>query len=273
VQVGADGLTPVLLLTVAAVAGIIAGWLWMRAEDELSGRPYWILGLAALAISGSIASNAQASVGWIMCMLLAGAALFLRTSDGGQLDQAVVIGVWGLSALPFSIASSAWEHLPTVVLVALPALLGTQGLLAAGYVRHALRHRARTRQSQAPAWTRTARLASQAILLVTLVLLGVWGWQGALRIGGWPLSLSSVPVFGLMLWIWRRHSGTGPQGSRWMEGAARRLRPVSLGLAVLQRWAAGATAAVSATLEGVGGVMWSLLFLVLVVSLLTGSAP
>ena len=43
-------ITP-LLLGLTTMAGLFAAINWLRAKDELNGRPYWMLGTASLAIA------------------------------------------------------------------------------------------------------------------------------------------------------------------------------------------------------------------------------
>jgi hypothetical protein len=48
----ASPLTPVLLL-LSGIAALFGGWMWLRAPDELTGRPFWIIGLASLAMASA----------------------------------------------------------------------------------------------------------------------------------------------------------------------------------------------------------------------------
>ncbi len=47
-----SSLLPVLLI-LAALAALYAAWMWLRASDEIIGRPFWVLGMASLAVSAS----------------------------------------------------------------------------------------------------------------------------------------------------------------------------------------------------------------------------
>jgi hypothetical protein len=47
---------PPYLLILAAIAAIYAGWMWLRASDEIVGRPFWVLGMASLSVGGLCSS-------------------------------------------------------------------------------------------------------------------------------------------------------------------------------------------------------------------------
>ena len=40
------------LLTLTALAGLYAAWMWMRSPDALTGRPDWVIAFASLGGSG-----------------------------------------------------------------------------------------------------------------------------------------------------------------------------------------------------------------------------
>ena len=51
-----SALTP-FLTSLGIIAAIYGGWMWLRAPDELTGRPYWIISLAALSIISALSGN------------------------------------------------------------------------------------------------------------------------------------------------------------------------------------------------------------------------
>jgi hypothetical protein len=99
--------TPILMM-LAIVAGIYGGWMWLRAPDELNGRPYWIIGLASLSVISALSGNPLGAVAWGTALILVGGALFLASVQHLWLNRMMFIGAWGLSALPFSLTASAW---------------------------------------------------------------------------------------------------------------------------------------------------------------------
>src|SRR6185436_12766145 len=68
-------LTPFLLL-LATLAALYGGWMWLRAPDELAGRAFWLIGMAALAVAAALQGNPTGATVWSCALLLSGAAIF-----------------------------------------------------------------------------------------------------------------------------------------------------------------------------------------------------
>jgi hypothetical protein len=101
------GITPLLML-LAIVAGIYGGWMWLRAPDELNGRPYWVIGMASLSVIAALSGNPLGAVAWGAALVLVGGALFLASVQNMWLNRLMLAGVWSLSSLPFSLTAGAW---------------------------------------------------------------------------------------------------------------------------------------------------------------------
>ncbi|MFH1523593.1 MAG: hypothetical protein ABIF04_01385, partial [Chloroflexota bacterium] len=71
-----SALTPYLLI-LAIITALYGGWMWLRASDEIVGRPFWMLGLASLAIADSLLGNPAGSIAWGVILVLCGGMLFL----------------------------------------------------------------------------------------------------------------------------------------------------------------------------------------------------
>ena len=68
------------LTALVAIAAFYSAARWLAAEDELSGRPYWLVGLAALSITCVINGQPISGVAWGVAMLLSGGLLFLYSA-------------------------------------------------------------------------------------------------------------------------------------------------------------------------------------------------
>jgi len=266
-------LTP-LLLILAAVAGIYGGWMWLRAPDELVGRPFWIIGLAALAIAAALLGNPVGAVGWGTTLILAGGALFLASVQQTWIGRVLLIGAFSLSALPFSLTASGWQGNSFSFWYVLPFLLIAQALLMAGFIRSALRPSTRASLESQPIWARGIYPIGIGFLLFAQLLLGAWGWEGALNVGAWPVGLcAALLTFGL-LWAIPRSAWLNPVPAHWVRPSLTPwLDHLYENLWNLYRGLARLSQAVSDVLEGDGGIMWTLLFLVLFISLITQRKP
>ena len=83
--------------------------MWLRAPDELIGRPFWIIGLASLAVAAALLGNPIGAVSWGIALILLGGALFLASVQQIWISRALLIGAFSLSALPFSLTASGWQ--------------------------------------------------------------------------------------------------------------------------------------------------------------------
>ena len=269
----ASPLTPVLLV-LTAFAALYAAWTWSRAPDDLAGRPFWGIGLSALAMASSLRGNPVGAAAWGCALILGGGALFLASVQQIWLNRALLLAVFGLSSLPFSLTASGWESSTPSFFLAWPLLLAAQALLVAGYVRHALRPGARENMEAQPSWTRNVYPAGIAILLLSILLLGLFGWDGAGRMGAWIAALfASILTVGL-IWITPRLRLFNPIRAHWIRPSDNTWRSVlSRNLWNTYQSLSQLTTAISATLEGEGGIMWTLLFLALLISFLTRGAP
>jgi len=259
------------LFFLTAIAGIYSGWMWLRAPDELTGRSFWITGIAALAVSCALASNRTGAVAWGTALVTAGGVLFLATAVHLWVNRALLLGAWSLSALPFSLTASAWGTGSYGVFF--PFLLATQALLAAGFVRHALRPGGRDSLDSQPDWARKVYPGGMGLLLVAQFLLGLLGWNGAGQIGYLPGAAAAALVTLGLIWAAPRFRLFNPVRAHWVRPAASWLDRIYQGLWGFYQWLGRISQAVTATLEGGGGIMWTLLFMVLFISLMTQLNP
>ena len=269
----ASPLTPFLLILTAAAA-LYGGWMWLRASDELAGRPFWLIAIASLAVASALRGDPAGAVAWGLALVLAGGALFLASVQQSWLNRALLIGAWSLSALPFSLTASGWENNIGGFVLVLPFFLAAQAMIIVGFIRYALRPSTRASLDSQPAWTKGVYPAGIGILLFVQLLLGFWGWDGALHLGAWGISLTaSLLTFGL-LWATPRFPVLNPIRAHWVQPTSdSRLDQLYQNIWGLYRFFARLSQTITDTLEGESGIMWTLLFLILFVSLLTQRKP
>ncbi|MDO8754483.1 MAG: hypothetical protein Q7J80_11355 [Anaerolineales bacterium] len=262
--------TPILML-LATITAVYAGWMWLRAPDELNGRPYWIISLASLSVIASLSGNPLGAVAWGCALLLVGGALFLASVQQVWLNRLMLLGAWSLSSLPFSLTASAWLGSLGFFI---PFVIIAQALVIAGFIRHALRPAGRDSLETQPGWTRAVYPSGIILLIALQFLLGWIGWDGALQFGAWLQAvIVSLLTFGLV-WAIPRFRVLNPIRAHWVTiSTTARLNTLYQGLWSLYRALGRISQAITVTLEGEGGIMWTLLFLVLFVSLLTQGTP
>ena len=269
----ASPLTP-LFLVLTAAAAIYGGWIWLRASDELAGRPFWMIAIASLAVAAALRGDPAGTVAWGVALILAGGTLFLASVQQTWLNRALLIGAWSLSTLPLSLTAAGWENNVGGFVIVLPFFLAAQAMIIVGFIRFALRPSTRASLDSQPAWTKGVYPAGIGILLFVQLLLGFWGWDGALRIGALGAGIAAFLLTLGLLWATPRFPILNPVRAHWVQPAsASRLDQFYQNLWGLYRNLGRLSQTISNTLEGESGIMWTLLFLILFVSLLTQRKP
>jgi hypothetical protein len=256
-----------------AFAALYGGWMWMRAPDELNGRPYWLIGMGSLAVAASLRGNPLGATAWGCALLLSGSTLFLSSEPIKWLTRVSLVGTLTLLALPFSVTATGWDNAGSFWFT-LPFLILAQAMLITGYIRHSQRVATRASYEDQPIWGRNVYPIGILTLLVTGLLLGFFGWDGALRFGtvipGLAASLLSLGL----LWLTPRLRILNPVRAHWV-------RPSSPGwlnwgyqvLWTLYRQLGQVSALFTNVLEGESGIMWTLLFLALFISIFSQRTP
>ena len=258
------------LLSLVTLTAVYAGWMWLRAPEELAARPFWLIGLASFAMASALRGNPVGAAAWSCVLILSGGALFLSSAHHIWLSRALWIGMWGITALPFSMTATGWNsNLPSFWPV-WPFLLIAQGLLLAGYLRHSTRPTLRMNLENLDRAAFYVYPLGIGILLVTVLVLGLWGWDGALQIGAWLPAIIGGLLGGFTLWLTPRFRALTPIRAHWVQPTvASGMDWFFRVLWWIYRQVGRMSNSFTTILEGDGAVMWTLLFLVLFISLLS----
>src|SRR6185436_12489942 len=60
------------LMSFIAFAALYGAWMWLRAPDEMTGRPYWMVGFSSLAIASALRANPVGAAAWSCGLILGG---------------------------------------------------------------------------------------------------------------------------------------------------------------------------------------------------------
>lgn len=276
------------LLGFTALAGLYGGVAWVGARDEFSGRTYWLVGMAALAVASAINGNPAASTTWGVALLLGGGMLSLHTVRARRFLFLPLLSLWGLAGLPFSPSASGWQGLVAGSYGGWSALfILSQTLMVLGFLRHSLR----LGEDHPPGmerWVQVIYPIGLLFLPATHIFLGLFGWPGSRTMGVWWAALASaLLVVVLSLIVLRRPSEAAgvslfsrgwfsPLARNFLNGVASffRLDWAYRILWVFYRWIGKLIELLTNILEGDGGILWVLLLLVLLLTVLQeGIAP
>lgn len=263
---------PLLILTtLAALYGAI---MWYAAKNELDGRPYWIITLAALAIGSAIRGQPISAMTWGVTMVLSGGMLFLYSWRITAFLFLPMLGLLGLSGLPFSPAASGWFGLIVFPISALDflSILG-HAILMVGYFRHALR--SEQYDYELENWVRIVYPIGIGIFPAAQWIIGIAGWKGSFTLGVWWGALVSVLMsVGWIFFLRRRKVITADLESEDWLSVYSRIVWVKIASVLNLNWLYQFILLVyrllqkiilftARVLEGDGGILWVLLFLAL----------
>ena len=263
------------LLGLAALAAFYGGWKWFSAPDELSGRPYWMIALSALAIAATLRGNPAGSAAWGAVLVLFGGLSFLYSVRQVWLTRILAgLGLL-LLALPFTLTAAGWLGDFPLPFLFWPPFLAVHLLVLGGYWRHLFRPAAPV-YTDLPTWAQASYPVGLGLLAVTALLLGFWGWPGAFQVGLWSLALLLIGLVGVAWGIALRlqrlggaELATDPMEVRQSRFAFFQERLAAFFWA-LYRGLGRLFAFASSLLEGDGGLLWTLLLLILFLTLLRG---
>jgi hypothetical protein len=264
---------PYLMLLIG-LAGLYGAWMWLRAPDELTGRPFWMIGMGSLALAAALRASPVGAAAWSIALILAGGALFLTSAQTRWLERALFVGVWAISSVPFSLTAAGWVSHGPSFWYTLPIFLATHAMLIAGLVRHIQRSSTRTVFDTQTFWARNVYPLGVMILLLPLLGLSLLGWDGSLQFGSWYLGLSASLLAAGLLWLTPRLRILNPVRAHWVRPG----NPSWLDWIYQTIWSgyyqlSRLGNALSSILEGESGIMWTLLFLALFISFFTQRRP
>lgn len=261
-----DALAPFLqaLLVLALLYG---AWKWLSTPDELSARPYWILALGALSVLAALRGNPAGSAAWGVALVLFGGLVFLYSSRQPLFTLALGVFGLGMLSLPFTLTATTWLGEAPFDWIFWPFAVSGQVMLLLGFARH-LWHTSESELASLPRWAQSAYPLGLALLAAITVLAGLWGWPGALQVGLWPVGLAVSLLSLVILAAWWRISRFGPFAENVPARAsvsrlARAMDVFGAGLWGLYRSLRRLATFLSGLLEGDGGLLWTILVLVL----------
>jgi hypothetical protein len=142
-------------------------------------------------------------------------------------------------------------------------------MLLAGFYRHSFNKGELSLESQLP-WVKAIYPVGLILLTLIEILLGVWGWEGTRQLGMWWVALITLGLAVLLAWIatkFLKRLAMPATSSRWVD--ILRLDWLYRAARAIFRTLSQVSTIITSTLEGDGGVLWSFVILILVLSLLT----
>ena len=258
------------LLGLITIAALYSSWMWLRASTILDARPYWVLGMGSLALAATLRANPTGSIAWGLALIFGGGALFLSSVEHPWLKRGLFLNIAFIAALPFTLTASGWIENKTWWFFT-PFLMVAHALLLAGYFRHARRSQD-TPLNATNLFLRTLYPSGVLIFTLSLLVLGLIGWEGAAQLGTWLPGLVTALLAAGLIWLRPRIRALNPLEAHWLtpntETGFNRVYDFSWNIYYALR---NLIEQITNILESDGGILWALLFLIVFASMLSGS--
>ena len=291
------GASLVLIVRVTSV-GIPVNWLlpltlfvltfflyssirWLVSNDETDGRPFWVLSVASISILAALLSQPIAGLVLGVTGLLIGGLLFLYNVRNRSLLILLVLAIFSLSILPFSstwqavsLINAYWQQFPLGgALLAIIIILVGYSLLLSGYIRHGLRIDPNEKSPER--WIWLLYVPGLALLVLTEFALS-WIYLPEIRnlnIMGWLTGVIICGIIASLFVLEKKRQYL--QNLEFLLGKFQTniLRKIfSFRVLVsIVRWLykifGNLIGLFNLVFEGEGGLLWSYLFLIMLISL------
>ncbi|MEA3327771.1 MAG: hypothetical protein U9R53_10795 [Chloroflexota bacterium] len=272
-----------LLQSLIAIAALYAATRWFSASDEIEGRPFWIIAWSSLAAACVLNGAPAASIAWGIALILPGSLLFLYSPRIQRMNFLLYFGLIGLIGLPFTPLASGWSGLAANGITGWTILFTlAHAIMVLGYLKRILQPSGEVGALES--WARLVYPLGLIINIQAIVAIGLIGWPGSLTLGTWWLGLiSNILIISAIILVWRL--GISPPYvnlpassgfKKVLDWLLPRLEPIFRleWLYKILWWIKDFLSiilkALSSILESEGGILWTVLLMVLLISILAG---
>jgi hypothetical protein len=270
----------IYLLIFTTFAFLFGSIMWLTSQNELSGRPYFLISIGSMATASAIRGRPVAALAWGCVLVFMGGFLFLNQANNRFLRVIFVLLFVSMTGLPFTPAASGWQGLVVLPFNLLDIVsIGSFALLLLGTFR-----RGWDLQKELQDKERWAQLVYQVGLLIlfsSFWLTGLFGWKGSFTIGNLQASVGAAILTAVLIFLefrFRVSQNFSRPASSWYLVLIKKMGAV-LSKIISMDWIyplinsvfnffQRLITAFTVILEGEGGVLWALVLLVLLISLL-----
>lgn len=270
-MVGVTSAWGVFLLLSSALVVVYGGINWFGSKDHLDGRPFWILGMSAFSVLASQQNLPLASQIWGLSLLFSGGFVFLFSSHVKGLPWLPFLGFISLSALPYTpLWNGLLVFLKLNIIIAIIYLLGFV-LLNLGFARYVFE--LRRSEDEIEGWARIVYPLGLVLLPITHIMLtwyiggmsipdnsklGFIWWSGALVLGIVLAAMAFNKGYYLERFVEKVQPTFEALRFTWLY------KTIGWVLRIIRN----ILSFFSLLLEGDGGVLWSILIMILLISII-----
>jgi hypothetical protein len=271
----------VLIILLMAIASCLFGAVnWFRAKNELEGQPYWLLAFSGFALISYLHGQSLSVLIWGALMVVVGGWSFLSESHSSKMDLLLPVALITLSGIPFTPAAIGIVGISTGPYQAFnPLLWISLSILMAGMVKFSLSGGDIDHPYEN--WMKFFYLIGMGLLILSpwcILLFKTTGWN---QTHYWWVSVIELVIFAVVFGANRVKFIREKLSSNQIKQGVKLLAPYANGvnrffyfdwlyrflgfLFEIQRVIINGF---NLIFEGEGGILWAVVFLVLLASLL-----
>jgi hypothetical protein len=251
-----------IFFSLVGLSALTYGFIWFTSRDELEGRQAWILAFGMLIIGSTIKAELDSSLSWALAAIFSGGLIFLASVRDRISLWITLLGVIGISTLPFTAAWSGLDLFSSPLRISLIFYFFSIILIISGYARLAAKPNPDTGGHER--WIQVIYPAGLILLPITHLVIGLLHRPniGEIPLLTWIIS-ALIILFTIAGFIWQRKGGAVPAGLvdglssflnfSWLRGI---IWVIFIQLTRLMSF-------ISSVLEGEGGILWVILSIVL----------
>lgn len=279
---GVSGAITPYLVSLAAIISLVFAYQGLTATDVQTRSQSWLVSCSSLAVISALLNQPAACAAWSLAGLLSGGLAFSFSLRHRYLLPIIVLGVFNLSALPFSPtwqAASLFGGIQSVItsrllyFIFIILLLAIQATLLAGCIRYLVGDSFRSADNQSTHVERWVWVLYPVELIVIVMTHLVIGWflrpvTGNLPFFAWIIGPITLLAAGLITFGNFRLTGRNKPFLQSVKtsGWSRLLTNDRLYNLVWRfyRSATRVSVLISTILEGEGGILWALVLFALI---------
>ena len=251
-----------IFFSLVGLSALTYGFIWFTSRDELEGRQAWILAFGMLIIGSTMQAELDSSLSWALAAIFSGGLIFLASVRDRISLWITLLGVIGISTLPFTAAWSGLDLFSSPLRISLIFYFFSIILIISGYARLAAKPNPDTGGHER--WIQVIYPAGLILLPITHLVIGLLHRPniGEIPLLTWIIS-ALIILFTIAGFIWQRKGGAVPAGLvdglssflnfSWLRGI---IWVIFIQLTRLMSF-------ISSVLEGEGGILWVILSIVL----------
>ena len=269
------------LLLFASLAAFFGSVIWLISNDEIQGQSFWVIAFSGITIACAVRGKPISSIPWGVAMILCGGLLSLYSIRNKIIAGLIIAGLISLSGIPFTLTASGWDGLIIAPFNLMDIIvLASISILISGFIRFLFMQGDTFARKEN--WVKITYTFGLLIIFGSIILESFYGWPGSMDVGMfWPgvLSLIIAVLILLSAFVYKKFV---PQNMTKVLLDNRILRNAKFilkrffeleWLFLLLGYIYGLMQKMiiflTKILEGDGGVIWSFLFLILIITIIS----